>query len=114
MLGDRIKEIRKQNQLSQTEFSNLIGVSQGTLSELEQNKYNPSLDTILAIIKGFNVNATRFLFGNKSQEDENSTTVSELSQLDHILIQKFRKLSTYDQSEIIDIIELKIARNVNR
>ncbi|MCY9578961.1 helix-turn-helix domain-containing protein [Paenibacillus alvei] len=28
--------------MNQTEFSNLIEVSQGTLSELELNKYNPS------------------------------------------------------------------------
>lgn len=42
MLGERIKRIRKKNQMNQTEFSHFIGVSQGTLSELEQNKSNPS------------------------------------------------------------------------
>lgn len=57
MLGERIREIRKKNRMNQTEFSQLIGVSQGTLSELEQEKYNPSLDTILAIITVFKVNA---------------------------------------------------------
>lgn len=45
-LGDRIRLIRKTNRLNQTEFSNMIGISQGTLSELEQDKYNPSLETI--------------------------------------------------------------------
>ncbi|WP_199615062.1 helix-turn-helix domain-containing protein [Paenibacillus alkalitolerans] len=47
-LGDRIRVIRKTNQLNQNEFSNLIGISQATLSELEQGKYNPSLETILS------------------------------------------------------------------
>ncbi|TQR42550.1 helix-turn-helix domain-containing protein [Paenibacillus popilliae] len=69
MLGERIREIRKKNKMNQTEFSNLIGVSQGTLSEIEVNKYNPSLETILAIIKVFNINATWFLFGDAANAD---------------------------------------------
>ncbi|GIO09890.1 hypothetical protein J31TS6_59180 [Brevibacillus reuszeri] len=69
MLGERIREIRKKNRMNQTEFSQLIGVSQGTLSELEQEKYNPSLDTILAIITVFKVNATWLLFGDAANED---------------------------------------------
>lgn len=34
----------KTNRLNQHEFSNMIGISQTTLSELEQGKYNPSLE----------------------------------------------------------------------
>ncbi|MEI0738983.1 helix-turn-helix transcriptional regulator [Paenibacillus sp. JTLBN-2024] len=30
--------------MNQHEFSNMIGISQTTLSELEQGKYNPSLE----------------------------------------------------------------------
>ncbi|WP_440120045.1 helix-turn-helix domain-containing protein [Paenibacillus sp. QZ-Y1] len=45
------------------EFSKFIGVSQGTLSELEQNKYKPSLDIILAIHNHFNVDLLWLLLG---------------------------------------------------
>lgn len=38
MLGERIR--REKIQMNQMEFSNRVGVSQGTLSELDQNKYN--------------------------------------------------------------------------
>lgn len=114
MLGERIREIRKNNQMNQTEFANLIGVSQGTLSELEQNKFNPSLETILAIINGFNVNATWFLLGHTSKKEGNRTAVSELSQMEHTLILEFRKLTTYEQCEILKIIEIKNARSVKR
>ncbi|WCF11331.1 helix-turn-helix domain-containing protein [Paenibacillus thiaminolyticus] len=64
MLGERIREIRKKNKMNETEFSNLIGVSLGTLSELEQNKYNPSLETIRV-----NINAPWFLFGDAANAD---------------------------------------------
>jgi DNA-binding XRE family transcriptional regulator len=43
-LGEKIKSIRKLNKLNQTGFSSTIGISQGTLSELEKDKYKPSLE----------------------------------------------------------------------
>jgi len=45
--------IRKLNKINQIDFSNRIGISQATLSELEQDKYKPSSDTILAIVEKF-------------------------------------------------------------
>lgn len=53
-IGQRIRTIRKTNNLNQIKFANLIGISQGTLSELEQDKYRPSLDIIIAIKENFN------------------------------------------------------------
>ncbi|WP_434749477.1 helix-turn-helix domain-containing protein [Paenibacillus amylolyticus] len=41
-IGEKLKYIRKLNKLNQTEFSQMIGVSQGALSELEKDKYKPS------------------------------------------------------------------------
>ncbi|SFF04132.1 DNA-binding transcriptional regulator, XRE-family HTH domain [Paenibacillus algorifonticola] len=88
MLGERIREIRKSNQLNQTEFSMRIGVSQGTLSELKQNKYNPSLETILASIKEFDVNALWFLFGESAINE----TFEHLNEIEKSLIRGFRDL----------------------
>ena len=110
MIGERIRKIRKKNQMNQIEFSNRIGVSQGTLSELEQNKYNPSLETILAIIKVFNVNATWLLFGDAVNEDGIIEVGGELNKVENSLVNKFRMLPIGDQREIMDIIELKNAR----
>jgi transcriptional regulator with XRE-family HTH domain len=44
-IGTSIRKLRKLNNLSQVEFSNLIRISQGNLSEIEQGNSNPSLDT---------------------------------------------------------------------
>ncbi|CAM3502112.1 XRE family transcriptional regulator [Brevibacillus invocatus] len=107
MLGERIRETRKRNQMNQTEFSQLIGVSQGTLSELEQNKYNPSLETILAIIKVFNVNATWLLFGDVANKDGILELAEELNKVELLLVNGFRMLSIRDQREIMNIIKLK-------
>ncbi|MCP3797597.1 MULTISPECIES: helix-turn-helix domain-containing protein [Paenibacillus] len=53
-IGQRIRTIRKTNNLNQIKFANIIGISQGTLSELEQDKYRPSLDIIIANKENFN------------------------------------------------------------
>jgi transcriptional regulator with XRE-family HTH domain len=67
-LGDRIRIIRKTNQLNQNEFSNLIGISRATLSELEQGK--DKLETILSIHKVFKTNLSWLQVGDSLEENE--------------------------------------------
>lgn len=55
-LGDRIKELRKSNNLSQVEFGKRIGVSGATISTSESGKTTPDEQTIRAICSEFNVN----------------------------------------------------------
>jgi transcriptional regulator with XRE-family HTH domain len=50
-IGDRVKGIRKKNKMNQIEFSEKIGISQGRLSEIEQNKTKPSADTCSVTLK---------------------------------------------------------------
>lgn len=45
-IGAKIKQIRKINNLTQIEYSKLIGISQGTLSEIEKGKVKPTIDTL--------------------------------------------------------------------
>ncbi|WP_081317611.1 helix-turn-helix transcriptional regulator [Paenibacillus polymyxa] len=45
-------------------FASIIGISQGTLSELEQDKYRPSLDLIIAIKESFNSHIEWLIFGD--------------------------------------------------
>ncbi|MDY8026274.1 helix-turn-helix transcriptional regulator [Paenibacillus polymyxa] len=56
--------MRKTNNLNQIKFANIIGISQGTLSELEQDKYRPSLDIIIAIKENFNSHIEWLIFGD--------------------------------------------------
>ena len=54
-LGNKVKQIRKLHNLNQVDFSNALGISQGRLSEIEQDKTKPSADTIIALRQVFNV-----------------------------------------------------------
>lgn len=94
-LGDRIRIIRKTNRLYQNEFSSLIGISQATLSELEQGKYNPSLETTLSVYKVFKPNLHWLLIGDYLGDDDIEREALFKVALDDIeikLIDLFRNL----------------------
>jgi len=112
-LGSRIKMIRKTNRVNQETFANQIGISQATLSEVEQDKYKPSVDTITTLATHYGVNIEWLLLGVINQSIWESNMVfhaHNLSEKEGALISEFRKLKARDQEEIIDFIRLKIMR----
>ena len=105
--------IRKTNKVNQATFSNQIGVSQATLSELEQDKYKPSVDTIMALFTHFGVNIEWLLFGVTSKSVGNDGRIFDVHNIcknEGVLLEEFRKLKAKDQEEILDFIRLKITR----
>jgi repressor LexA len=61
MISDTIKQIRRTHYLSQTEFANRIGVTQGTISQWENGLTRPNLDQLLSISSAFNVSVTEIV-----------------------------------------------------
>lgn len=110
-LGERINYIRRTNKLNQVDFAKIIGVSQGTLSELEKDKYKPSIDTIISIYNNFPVDI-EWLLANRLQKDTTEDTYDfKIKNKEENLITLFRNLSEGDQDEIIGIMELKLQRH---
>ncbi len=62
MFCDRIKQLRKEKGLSQTEMGNRLGLSQKQISHLEVGRNEPDLKTICKYCEYFNVSAD-FLLG---------------------------------------------------
>jgi putative transcriptional regulator len=52
-LHTRIHELRKQNNMQQSELAQLVGVRRETIGNLENGKYNPSLKLAMDIAKVF-------------------------------------------------------------
>lgn len=55
MFGEKIRSIRKQHKLSQQEFANLFHVSQGAVSQWENDTANPDPTTLIAISNYFGI-----------------------------------------------------------
>ena len=54
-LGERIKELRKKNQLTQVELAQKLNVTKGTVSTWETNSRTPSFDTLEQLCDMFRV-----------------------------------------------------------
>lgn len=61
IISIRIKEIRKENHLSQSEFGKLLSVSQDNVSLWEVGKSFPSIQHVILIAKTFNVSSDYIL-----------------------------------------------------
>ncbi|MDA8325743.1 MAG: helix-turn-helix domain-containing protein [Nitrospiraceae bacterium] len=62
-IGKRIKGYRLKKGLKVKEFSEKIGISQGTLSDIENEKTKPSADTLSLIIRHADINPNWLLTG---------------------------------------------------
>ena len=62
-LGDRLREWRRSVPLKSYELAKLISISQGSLSDIENNKSLPSADTISKIYLSTNINIVWLLTG---------------------------------------------------
>lgn len=63
-IGETIRNLRKENNLSQTALAKLLATTQDTISLWELGKSYPSILDIIALTKIFNVSAD-FLLGIK-------------------------------------------------
>ncbi|PWW32685.1 MULTISPECIES: helix-turn-helix domain-containing protein [Paenibacillus] len=108
-IGEKLRYLRKLNKLSQIEFSQIIGVSQGMLSELEKDKYKPSLDTIIALKKKFDINLEWFIFDDEAVKNIGIFNV-QVDDLESKIISDFRKLNLNDKQELEGILNLKLNR----
>jgi|GEM_PF-3713065 len=52
--------------MNQTDFSSRVGISQATLSELEQDKYKPSVEIIISIVNEFHADISWLVLGTCS------------------------------------------------
>lgn len=105
-VGIRIKNLRKTNQLNQKEFAEVLGISQGTLSDIESGKSNPSFETLQALKSKFDCDLN-WLIGNEP-EVCSSIFDAKLSLIEAELVSIFRELSEINKLEIIEISKIKI------
>lgn len=106
-IGEKLKDIRKLNKLSQTEFSLMIGVSQGALSELEKDKYKPSVDTVIALKRNFDIDLDWFMFEDGLNKSIEIFSV-QVDDFESKFISNLRKLNLKDKQELEGILNLKL------
>lgn len=72
MIGERLKQIRINNNLTQQVFAARLGTSSGFISEIESGKKLPGSDFLISLRREFSVDLNMFLTGSVSDTgDEN-------------------------------------------
>jgi transcriptional regulator with XRE-family HTH domain len=104
-VGHKLRELRKQRNLTQMELSRRIGVQQSDLSRMEKGEYRVSLDTLFRILAEFRVGLGEF-FDDLTRE---SFTPHDLR-----LVQEIHRLPPQDQREIETLVAEKSERAANR
>lgn len=67
-IGERIKELRKRENLKLIEIEKNIGISNAALSKIETGKNEPKASTIKALCRYFKVSADYLLFGENAPD----------------------------------------------
>ncbi|ASN72400.1 putative repressor protein [uncultured Caudovirales phage] len=117
-IGQRIKTLRTKNNLSLQELADLVGKSKGNISGYENDKYEPSAQTIISIAKYFGVSTDWILngaeFQNNDYAPEESSNRVLISELESDMLQMFRLLDERDREDVFESIKSKYERTVKK
>ena len=77
MLSENLKKIRKDNNLSQEQLAEKLGVSRQSVSKWENGEAYPEMDKVLQLCKMFNLNIDELL--NQDIKDVNENKQSKIN-----------------------------------
>lgn len=103
MLGQRIKDLRKQKHISQTELGKFVGVSQTTVTAWENGRAEPSSAFLSKLADLFNV-TTDYLLGRPEKGNNNLTDEDLEEALDRAHSFSGKPLSDHDRKVAKDVL----------
>jgi transcriptional regulator with XRE-family HTH domain len=98
LVGRKIRRLRKERHMTQTELSARIGIQQSDLSRMEKGEYRVSLDTLFKILAEFDVSMGEF-FEEVAKESIGPREVQ--------MVREFKSLPASSQREVEDFIAFK-------
>ena len=103
MLGQKIRDLRKQKRLSQTELGKYIGVSQTTVTAWENGRAEPSSGYLSKLADYFNV-STDYLLGRPEKADDDQVDLDLERALDNAHSFSGKPLSEHDRKVAKDVL----------
>lgn len=91
MIGNKLKQLRENKGINQTEISNMLNIKQASYSNYENNKREPDIKTIKALADFYNVTTDFLLEHDQNNEKEKLLTIEEtkiINELKDLFIKK--------------------------
>ncbi len=107
MLGDKIKELRENKNLTQSQLSKILGVSPSTIGMWEQNRRSPDNESLKKIADLFDVSIdsllgrSEYVYYNSLTKDSNLQSKNKIKEL--------RQAKGWTQDELADKLHVKRA-----
>lgn len=98
--GQKIKTIRKQIGMSGNQLAKLAGIGQSTISDIENQKISPSIDTLQRICDALGISLSDFF-----TEDESSLSPDLLQ-----LIETAKKLTPEERKNLNTFLQTLLER----
>lgn len=98
LVGRKIRQLRKEHNLTQTELSSRIGIQQSDLSRMEKGEYRVGLDTLFRILSEFQLSIGEF-FDDMARESMNERDLG--------LVRDFQALDESTRREVESLIVRK-------
>ncbi len=107
-IGSRLRKLRKERRMTQSELARQIGIQQSDLSRIEKGEYRVSLDNLFKLLGVFGVQATEFFAAG--EQPRPAPAPVPLQQHDMQLLQVLRQLSPEAREEVQEFAEFKLRR----
>ncbi len=112
-LADNLKKIRKDNNLSQEDLADKLGVSRQSVSKWESGQAYPEMDKVLQICKLFNININDLLNENISEIKERNESNNKINKyIDDFLNYITKTVKLFSSLSFKDKIKLLIEEGI--
>ncbi len=107
-VGARLRRLRRERGLTQSDLARQIGIQQSDLSRMEKGEYRVSLDNLFKILGALEVEVATF-FADERQAPRPATV--PLSHTDMQMLQMLRELSPESREEVREFVDFKLRRD---
>lgn len=104
MLGDKIKKMRKEHKVTQTQLAEAVGLRQSAIGMIERNKNGASPDKLKEIANFFGVTVDYLLSDEEMVIKSNNNNVSKLTTKEKLDIEKEAQ-KMIDNIDKLDTVE---------
>lgn len=107
LVGPKIRQLRKERKLTQTELASRIGIQQSDLSRMEKGEYRVSLDTLFKILAVFNVSISEFFddVNKESLTPRDVQVMRDLKRLPSSARREVEEFIAFKRGQVDSIVE---------
>jgi transcriptional regulator with XRE-family HTH domain len=119
-ISNRIKERRREKNITVQELASRVNVSKGLISQVENSRTIPSLIVLIDIIKALEIDLNEFFKDIRSRDNQNPIIIKRKSEYEHfekehaIGFNYQRIFTRYVNHSTIDIVILELEPDADR